>query len=76
MNPSAQDIADAVQKINASNVFVFPNNSNVILAAQIASMPISFFSASNLALRARFSSSMFSIFILIIRILSTSIWAI
>ncbi len=26
MNPSAQDIADAVQKINASNVFVFPNN--------------------------------------------------
>ncbi len=36
MNPSAQDIADAVQKINASNVFVFPNNSNVILAAEQA----------------------------------------
>ena len=36
MNPSAQDIADAVQKINASNAFVFPNNSNVILAAEQA----------------------------------------
>ncbi len=36
MYPSAQDIADAVQKINASNVFVFPNNSNVILAAEQA----------------------------------------
>ncbi len=36
MNPSAQDIADAVQKINSSNVFVFPNNSNVILAAEQA----------------------------------------
>ena len=36
MNPSAQDIADAVQKINAANVFVFPKNSNVILAAEQA----------------------------------------
>ena len=36
MNPSAQDIASAVQKINASNVFVFPNNSNIILAAEQA----------------------------------------
>ncbi len=36
MNPSAQDIADAVQNINAANVFVFPNNSNVILAAEQA----------------------------------------
>ncbi len=36
MNPSAQDIADAVQKINAANVFVFPNNGNVILAAEQA----------------------------------------
>ncbi len=36
MNPSAQDIADAVQKINASDVFVLPNNSNVILAAEQA----------------------------------------
>lgn len=36
MNPSAQDIADAAQKINAANVFVFPNNSNIILAAEQA----------------------------------------
>lgn len=36
MNPSASDIADAVQKINAANVFVFPNNSNIILAAEQA----------------------------------------
>ncbi len=36
MNPSAQDIAYSVQKINAANVFVFPNNSNIILAAEQA----------------------------------------
>jgi hypothetical protein len=41
MNPSAQDIADAVMKINASNVFVFPNNSNIILAAEQAKALIS-----------------------------------
>ena len=34
MNPSAQDIADAVCRINAENVFVFPNNKNIILAAE------------------------------------------
>ncbi len=36
MNPSADDIANAVQKINAENVFVFPNNKNIILAAEQA----------------------------------------
>ena len=36
MNPSASDIADAVQKINAEHVFVFPNNKNIILAAEQA----------------------------------------
>ena len=36
MNPSASDIATAVQKINAENVFVFPNNKNIILAAEQA----------------------------------------
>ncbi len=36
MNPSANDIADAVQRVNASNVFVFPNNKNIILAAEQA----------------------------------------
>ena len=36
MNPSASDIATAVQKINAENVFVFPNNKNIILAPEQA----------------------------------------
>ena len=36
MNPSAADIADAVMRINAENVFVFPNNKNIILAAEQA----------------------------------------
>lgn len=36
MNPSASDIADAVMRINADNVFVFPNNKNIILAAEQA----------------------------------------
>ena len=36
MNPSANDIAAAVQKINAEHVFVFPNNKNIILAAEQA----------------------------------------
>ena len=36
MNPSANDIADAVMRVNASNVFVFPNNKNIILAAEQA----------------------------------------
>jgi DAK2 domain fusion protein YloV len=36
MNPSANDIANAVQRINADNVFVFPNNKNIILAAEQA----------------------------------------
>lgn len=34
MNPSAQDIADAIAKINADTVFVLPNNKNIILAAE------------------------------------------
>jgi uncharacterized protein len=33
MNPSTQDILDCVAKINAKNVFVFPNNKNIIMAA-------------------------------------------
>jgi DAK2 domain fusion protein YloV len=36
MNPSASDIANAAQKINAKHVFVFPNNKNIILAAEQA----------------------------------------
>lgn len=36
MNPSANDIAEAVRKVNASHVFIFPNNKNIILAAEQA----------------------------------------
>ncbi len=36
MNPSANDIAGAAQKINAEHIFVFPNNKNIILAAEQA----------------------------------------
>jgi len=36
MNPSTEDIVDAVNSIHADNVFVFPNNKNIIMAAQQA----------------------------------------
>ena len=36
MNPSTDDILTAVSKVNAENVFVFPNNKNIILAAEQA----------------------------------------
>jgi len=36
MNPSIDTIAQAVSRVNARNVFVLPNNSNIILAAQQA----------------------------------------
>lgn len=36
MNPSTEDILAAVEKINAENIFVLPNNSNIILAAEQA----------------------------------------
>lgn len=36
MNPSANDIASAVDRVNAQNVFVMPNNKNIILAAEQA----------------------------------------
>ena len=36
MNPSTSDILDAAEKINAKNIFVLPNNSNIILAANQA----------------------------------------
>ena len=36
MNPSTQDILAAINKINAKNVFVLPNNGNIIMAAQQA----------------------------------------
>lgn len=36
MNPSAEDIAAACDKVYAENVFVLPNNKNIVLAAELA----------------------------------------
>ena len=36
MNPSAEDIAAACDKVPATNVIVFPNNKNIVLAAEQA----------------------------------------
>ena len=36
MNPSAADIANAVDNVPAKTVFVFPNNKNIILASEQA----------------------------------------
>lgn len=36
MNPSTEDILNAIDRISADNVFIFPNNSNIILASQQA----------------------------------------
>lgn len=36
MNPSTEDMLNAVEKVNADNIFIFPNNKNVVLAANQA----------------------------------------
>ena len=36
MNPSTEDILNSVNKINAETIYIFPNNSNIILAANQA----------------------------------------
>ena len=36
MNPSANDIATAADKVNAKNIFIFPNNKNIIMSAEQA----------------------------------------
>ncbi len=36
MNPSANDIATAAENVNAKNIFVFPNNKNIIMSAEQA----------------------------------------
>jgi hypothetical protein len=36
MNPSTEDMLNAIEQVNADNIFIFPNNSNIILAAQQA----------------------------------------
>ena len=34
MNPSVEDILNAVEKINSDNIIVLPNNKNIIMAAE------------------------------------------
>lgn len=34
MNPSAEDILDAVEKLNSDNIIILPNNSNIIMTAE------------------------------------------
>jgi DAK2 domain fusion protein YloV len=36
MNPSTEDFMNAIENINARNIFIFPNNSNIIMAANQA----------------------------------------
>ena len=36
MNPSTEDILGAIEKIPAKNIYILPNNGNIILAAQQA----------------------------------------
>lgn len=36
MNPSTEDILNAVKEVEAENIIIFPNNSNIILAADQA----------------------------------------
>lgn len=36
MNPSTEDMLNAIEKVHADNIFILPNNSNIILAANQA----------------------------------------
>lgn len=36
MNPSTDDILHSIESVNAKNIYVFPNNKNIILAAEQA----------------------------------------
>jgi DAK2 domain fusion protein YloV len=36
MNPSTEDFVNAIKKINCKNIFIFPNNGNIIMAANQA----------------------------------------
>lgn len=38
MNPSAEDIVAAIRKVNAKHVVILPNNSNIVMTAQQASI--------------------------------------
>ena len=36
MNPSTEDMLNAISKVNAEHIFILPNNKNIILAANLA----------------------------------------
>ncbi|MCR5610074.1 MAG: DAK2 domain-containing protein [Lachnospiraceae bacterium] len=36
MNPSTEDMLNAIENVNAENIFILPNNGNIILTAQQA----------------------------------------
>src|SRR5699024_1985665 len=36
MNPSTQDIFEAIKKANAKNIIILPNNKNIVMAAEQA----------------------------------------
>jgi hypothetical protein len=36
MNPSTEDMLNAIEEVNADNIFILPNNKNIILAANQA----------------------------------------
>lgn len=36
MNPSTEDMINAIERVNAKNIFILPNNKNIILAANQA----------------------------------------
>ncbi len=36
MNPSTEDMLNAIERVNADNIFILPNNKNIILAANQA----------------------------------------
>ena len=36
MNPSTEDMLNAIDSVNADTIFILPNNSNIILAANQA----------------------------------------
>ena len=38
MNPSTEDMLNAIENVNAKNIFILPNNKNIIMAANQAAI--------------------------------------
>ena len=36
MNPSTEDMLNAIDQVNADSIFILPNNKNIVLAANQA----------------------------------------